>query len=454
MKSRDASSRDQGVRGVGAKSSAGSGASAARNASLPVETRPGPAGRGARGEEARAAGRGRVPRPRRRALAERSGDGPARRARTEKANPLTYRRDKERASHSTTAEPHTVRTFNPLPRAWPARPAIGAVYTARPASVSLSQEGGLESELISLIAGAAAQRASATGDRSRARGQRRQAGARREEPEVAGEDGKLDWAAGTRVPQEAGRVPNAGEAVGVRGATLQDRSRLQVVPVLRQEGHWHDQDAQGPVRHRLLHHGPHQTIRLESVDHLPMIDATGRAGATGPVGHAEAADSFRVRLVKPAPEARAPRVGLGGEGVHGGAAPAGGRDGGLCDRPQRVRNRRAEDRVHVDPVAELGAAARRAVDALGHQGEARDVERQAGHVDSSHSAVEAQCTALYLGRLGAALAERGHGRGGVVAQDAVARADVDHLRECLESQGAAQSFAELPHRFVRNYSEA
>jgi hypothetical protein len=59
----EASSCDQQVRGIGAKSGAGSGVSGALHVSLDSEreTRPGSTGPGARGEEARAAGRGHVP---------------------------------------------------------------------------------------------------------------------------------------------------------------------------------------------------------------------------------------------------------------------------------------------------------------------------------------------------------------------------------------------------------
>ena len=90
--------------------------------------RTGPAGPGLRSGEARAARRG-DPRRRRRALVERSEDGPAA-GRPEKANPYSYRRDKQYGTSIVAGPDPTPATRPPAPpsadrRAGPAGPRGG-----------------------------------------------------------------------------------------------------------------------------------------------------------------------------------------------------------------------------------------------------------------------------------------------------------------------------------------
>ena len=115
----------EGIPGGGAALSR-SGAKTSRPAGR--RSGPGPAGPGLRSGEARAARRG-DPRRRRRALAERSGDGPAA-GRPEKANPYSYRRDKQYGTSIVAGPVPTPATRPPAPpsadrRAGPAGPRGG-----------------------------------------------------------------------------------------------------------------------------------------------------------------------------------------------------------------------------------------------------------------------------------------------------------------------------------------
>ena len=114
-----------------------------------------------------------------------------------------------------------------------------------------------------------------------------------------------------------------------------------------------------------------------------------RAHAPGPVGDRESADSLGAGLGESAPEAGDPRVRFSIEGVHSDASPAGVGDSALHGRPQLVGYGGTEYRVHIDPRAELRTAAGRSVDTLGHQGQARDVKREAEDVNRRRGAIEA-----------------------------------------------------------------
>jgi hypothetical protein len=155
-----------------------------------------------------------------------------------------------------------------------------------------------------------------------------------------------------------------------------------------EDRHGHQQDAQGAVRASLLHGGPHQgRWRVEKED-LPVGEAAGRTDAPRPVGYAQRVDDLGARLMELAPKARGPRIGLGRKGVHSDSAPTRLHRGARDEGPQRIRDRRAEDGVHVHIHAEVRAGPGGAVDALGHEGEARDVIGQEVHVRRSRGPIE------------------------------------------------------------------
>ncbi len=79
--------------------------------------------------------------------------------------------------------------------------------------------------------------------------------------------------------------------------------------------------------------------------------------------------------MEPAPEAGGTGVGLGSEGIHSEAAQARVGGGAAHAIPETVGDGWAEDGVHVRVRAKVVARTRRPVNALGHEGETRDVVR-------------------------------------------------------------------------------
>ncbi len=140
-----------------------------------------------------------------------------------------------------------------------------------------------------------------------------------------------------------------------------------------------------------------------------MSQAALRTRAAGPVGHAQRAERLRPGLEEAAPEALDPCVGLRRTRVDRDGAPARVGRGPRNHQPEVVGHCGAPDAFHVRAFAKLGTAARRTVDALGHKGEAWDVQGQAVHFHGGGGPVEAEGAALQLWRLRAAFPERRDG---------------------------------------------
>jgi hypothetical protein len=83
---------------------------------------------------------------------------------------------------------------------------------------------------------------------------------------VAGEDSELARREISCVDQARIRRADPEEAIGVWDSPGQDGSVEQLAPVLGEDGHRHDQDAQGAVRDSLLHGGPHEGQRRKRVE--------------------------------------------------------------------------------------------------------------------------------------------------------------------------------------------
>ncbi len=118
------------------------------------------------------------------------------------------------------------------------------------------------------------------------------------------------------------RIPEATKPVRVRRGPGQHQGSQEAAPVLGEDRHWHQQDAQGAVRAGLLHSGPHQGKWGVEEEDLPVGEAAGRTNAPRPVGYAQRVDDLGARLMELAPEARGPRIGLGRKGVHRDTVPS------------------------------------------------------------------------------------------------------------------------------------
>ncbi len=121
---------------------------------------------------------------------------------------------------------------------------------------------------------------------------------------------------------------------------------------------------------------------------LLVGQAAGWTDTPRPVGYAQRVDDLRTLLMELAPEARGPCIGIGRKGVHRDAAPSGIHRNAGDEAPQCVGDGWAKDGVHIHVLAEVLTRTGDTIDALGREGEARDVIRQEVHVRRSRSPIE------------------------------------------------------------------